>query len=349
MRRRNPFRRLAKAYWRDTWVLVCQFSPSLLIFTLLIITGSVWLLSFYQEKRLDFTESLYATLMLIFLNPVLEFPRSVVARLPFFVIPVLGVAIFTEAVIRFGILLFAKSYRQEEWQRVLASTYRDHTIVVGIGRVGYRVVEELLTAGVEVVAITLSEDQEGAYLVRRLRERGVPVIVDDARRAEVLKAGQVERARNLLICSGNDLTNLEIALTARELNSKIRIILRLFSDELAERAQKFLGVDVAVSTSALAAPSMVASALRQRTAQAFYVGEHLFHVVELVLTADDPLVGTMVGELERRHRVSVVLVRKPGGDLIQHPPSELTLTAGDLLVLIGAPEQIAVLEHRRLG
>jgi hypothetical protein len=99
-----------RAYFRDTLLLLGQFRLSLLAFFALTLWGALWLWLFYRPKRLDFAEALYATLMLIFLNPTLEFPRSALVRPVFFVVPIVGVGIFTEAVIRFGILLFAKSY-----------------------------------------------------------------------------------------------------------------------------------------------------------------------------------------------------------------------------------------------
>ncbi|MCX7969082.1 MAG: NAD-binding protein [Armatimonadetes bacterium] len=286
---------------------------------------------------------------MFFLNPTLDFPQSGFARPAFFLVPIVGVGIFTEAIIRFGILLFAKSYREEEWQRVMAGTYRNHTIIVGIGRIGYRVAEELLNAGEEIVAVTLADDEESAYLIHKLRDKGVPVIVDDARRTEVLKDAQIEHARCLLICTGNDLTNLEIALAAREVNPNIRIVMRLFSDALAERAQKFLGVQVALSTSAIAAPAMVAAAISQTVAHAFYVGEHLFHVAEVNLDENNPLVGLTVGELERQSSVSVILLRHSNGELVHLPPADLTLQPYDTLVLIGTPEQIASLRTSPRG
>ncbi|MCS7223183.1 MAG: TrkA family potassium uptake protein [Armatimonadetes bacterium] len=345
MKSRHRIQHLVKAFWRDAWVLIRQFLPSLLAFTILVVTGSLWLLFFYGEKRLDLGESVYGTLMLVFLNPTLDFPASTVARIPFFMVPILGVGIFSEAIIRFGILLFAKSYRQEEWQKVLASTYRGHTVVAGIGRVGFRACQELLSLGNEVVAISLSDDEETAYLIQLLRDQGVPVLIGDARRVEVQKDARIDQARCLLVCTGNDLTNLEIALTAREINSRLRIVVRLFSDALAERAAKFLGIDVAVSTSALAAPSMVASAVRQRTAHAFYVGEHLFHIAELLVDEGSPLVGQTVGDLEERHHISVVLLRRAEGEMVHHPRPEVPLKTNDTVVLIGSPERVAALEQ----
>ncbi|MFN3420340.1 MAG: potassium transporter, partial [Armatimonadota bacterium] len=122
---------ILKAYWRDAWLLLRQFRHSLLAFTVLLLLGALWLMFFYTEKRLDFGEAVYATLMLVFLNPTIDFPQSTLARPAFFVVPIVGVVIFTEAIIRFGIMLFAKSYREEEWQRVMASTYKNHTVIVG--------------------------------------------------------------------------------------------------------------------------------------------------------------------------------------------------------------------------
>gem|GEM_PF-2221124 len=88
-----------RAYFRDTLLLLRQFRLSLLAFFALTLWGALWLWLFYRPKRLDFAEALYATLMLIFLNPTLEFPPSALVRPVFFVVPIVGVGIFTEAVI----------------------------------------------------------------------------------------------------------------------------------------------------------------------------------------------------------------------------------------------------------
>jgi len=120
--------------------------------------------------------------------------------------------------------------------------------------------------------------------------------------------------------------------------------MRLFSDELAERAQKFLGVQVALSTSAIAAPAMVAAALSKSLVHAFYVGEHLFHVAEINLDENSRLLGLTIGELEQKSSISVVLLRRSDRSLLHHPSADIPLQAGDTLVIIGTPEQIASLQ-----
>ena len=69
----------------------------------------------------------------------------------------------------------------------MASTYRDHVIVCGLGKVGYRVILELRKFGREVVGV--ERDADGRF-VEKVQALGIPVIIADARREETLvKAG----------------------------------------------------------------------------------------------------------------------------------------------------------------
>ncbi len=344
-RQRHRRRRLAVAYWRDTLLLLRQFRWSLMAFLGLLFGGAGWLLLFYEERTLSFGEALYATLMFMFLNPVLEFPRSGGAQVPFFLVPILGAGLIAGAIVQFGILLFTKNLRQEEWQKVMASLYRNHIVVVGVGRVGFRVIRELLQAGKEVVALAPHDDEETHAFIEQLRSEGVPVVVGDPRRRDVLGSVQIGEASCLLICTEGDLLNLEVALTARDLNPNLKIVLRLFSDALAEHAEKHLGVSAALSTSAIAAPALAAAALGRRIAHAFYIGDQLFYVAEVHMDADSPLKGVQtVADIEWKYRLSVVYIRHPNGEVIFHPPASQSLQLGDILMLIGDPDHISALQ-----
>jgi phosphoglycerate dehydrogenase-like enzyme len=83
-----------------------------------------------------------------------------------FVVPILGLGVIAEGVIRFGVMLFNKQVRKGEWQVAVASTFRNHIVVCGLGKLGYRVVEQLLQFGEEVVGI---EQREEGRFVERLR------------------------------------------------------------------------------------------------------------------------------------------------------------------------------------
>lgn len=333
------------AYGRDTLLLVRQFRRSLVMFALLVGWSTLWLVLFYAERALGVREALYATLMFIFLNPVLEFPSQGVAQVPFFVVPIVGVGLFAEAVVRFGVLLFAKTLRQEEWQKTMASLYRNHTVVVGLGRIGYRVVLELLQAGKEVVVIAHEDGDHARLFVESLRKEQVPVIVGDPRLREVLESAQIRYAEALLLTSEGDLLNLEVALTARDLNPNLRIVLRLFSETLAAHAQNQLNLGVALSTSAIAAPALVAAAIGEDITHAFYLGNQLFHIVEWRVSPERPLKRVQtVADMERNYALSVVSIQHADGSWVIHPPDSQVIQNGDTLLLMGTPEQIAKLK-----
>src|SRR5262249_53337593 len=106
-----------------------------------------------------------------------------------------------------------------------------HVIVCGLGNIGYRIVEELLSYGERVVVIELSRDGRFVTTVRRL---GGPVIIGDATVREVLRQAHSPTARAVIAATSNDLINLEVALLVRDLNATERVVVRLTDPNLAD-------------------------------------------------------------------------------------------------------------------
>ena len=84
----------------------------------------------------------------------------------------------------------------------------------------------------------------------------------------------------MVAATGDDSVNLGIGLAARRMNPKIRTVVRLFDAEFARKVENALGIDAALSSSRIAAPTFVAAALFSDVAKAFIVGDRL-----VVLTA----------------------------------------------------------------
>lgn len=132
-----------------------------------------------------------------------------------------------------------------------------HTIVVGGGgHIGERVVQHLLASGAEVVVI---EDDGAPRLSADLR-RAVATVDGDPRRADTLTRAGVATARALLALTDDDVTNLAVALSARGLAPSLRTAVRTWDIDLAARLRGHLGLDRALSISALAAPCFAAAA-----------------------------------------------------------------------------------------
>ena len=177
-----------RAGWRDTWLLLAEFRLPLFWFvSLLVGSGLLYhkLSSTTVYATHDLPEAIYLMLMLIFLQGFGEFPQIWFLQIFFFVMPFLGMAILAQGLADFGIMLFNRRARGKEWEMAVASTYRNHVVLIGLGHLGYRVVMKLREMDQEVVVIELSPKTDLVNVVRKL---GVPVIADDGTRDDVLQA-----------------------------------------------------------------------------------------------------------------------------------------------------------------
>ena len=106
---------------------------------------------------------------------------------------------------------------------------RDHVVLVGYGRVGRVLAEELTARGLPFVAVETQRD-----LVEDLRGLGQPAVLGDAQRPEVLVQAHLHHARLLVVAAPDLLAVRGIATTAKALRPGIRILLRTHSADEAE-------------------------------------------------------------------------------------------------------------------
>lgn len=134
----------------------------------------------------------------------------------------------------------------------------DHVIVVGLGSVGLKVVEELLERGEKIMVI--EDDIHGRFMptISALR---VPIIIGDAKLERTMRDAGLERAKALISVTSDDLTNLEIGLNAKSLNPNARVVLRIYDHLLAQTLDKQLEIHFALSASAIAAEELAKFAL----------------------------------------------------------------------------------------
>jgi voltage-gated potassium channel len=347
--RRNPqtnlgikkqWRRTIRAELRDIRVLLQESRGPLILFVTLVVGGALVLRFFYTFPGTDqhpgLSESLYAMFGLIFFNPTLEFPGEWYLQILFFVIPIVGLVAVADGILRFGVALVSKSDRAQKWQVAMASTYKDHVIVCGVGKVGYRVILELFKFGQDIVAI--EPDAEGRF-VEKVKALGVPVIAADARRSANLIQAGVERADAIIPCTDDELANLDIALDAREINPGIKVVMRTFDADLARRIEKGFGIHTAFSTSALAAPSFAAAAMRFNVEHSFYVGDSLLNLSHVDIEPDSKLVGWSIERVESDLELSVIC-HQAGERTNMHPDPGLTLRPGSRILVMASLEAL---------
>jgi len=109
------------------------------------------------------------------------------------------------------------------------TTLRDHTVLVGYGRVGRLVGEALRGAATPLLVL---EDSEKA--VAMLRERGIETIVGNAAHSEVMAAANLAAARHLVVAIPNAFEAGQIVQQARAAAPALEIIVRAHSDAEVE-------------------------------------------------------------------------------------------------------------------
>lgn len=128
-----------------------------------------------------------------------------------------------------------------------------HVIVVGVGSVGFKVVDELLKRGESVVVI--EQQVEGRYMPS-IYAKHLPVIIGDARLEGTLRDAGLLSAKALLSVTNDDLTNLEVGLNAKYLTPKLRVVLRIYDSLLAQSLHERLDIHFAFSMSSIAAGAL---------------------------------------------------------------------------------------------
>jgi voltage-gated potassium channel len=326
---RERWIRRARVHLSFIRVLLPQFWLSIALFLTMTSFGAVviWI---DADPHPSAPHALWSALTLTFFEIAESYPehRGVLIQVVYFALPIVGLLLIAESLVRFGVAVFNRKHMSEEWQMALASTYTDHVVVAGLGHIGGRVAAQLARTE-RLVCIEMGRKADGSAL-----PEDVAIIPGDATRQDVLEKANVARARAILCLTDNDMANLEVALAARELNPRIRVVLRMFNEKLGQRLVEQFKFEAVHSTSALAAPSFVSALYHSRVLQTIQVGDgKLVHMAEVVVAEASPLSGHTILEVERLGGVSVVMHQTAGReDLL--PSADARVVAQDRLFVL---------------
>jgi Trk K+ transport system NAD-binding subunit len=208
----------------------------------------------------------------------------------------------------------------------------DHVIVAGLGNVGTRIVGQLHDLGVDVVCVDKSENAAGLAMARRL---GLQVVIGETHREETLRAAGIDSCQSLVSVTNSDIVNLETALHARALAEDLRIVVRLYDDDLARRVQATIGNTISRSVSYLAAPVFAAAMLDHQVLRTIGVGRHVLVIADVPVGTGAELAGGLVGDIHERAAVRVIALRRPGAHQVDWSPREdYRVAAGDRIFVL---------------
>jgi Trk K+ transport system NAD-binding subunit len=226
-----------------------------------------------------------------------------------------------------------------------------HVLVVGLGTIGLRVVQQMVATGSDVVVV---EKNEHNRHLAQLRALGVPVVIADATLPEVLRSVRLATAAAVAVLTSDDLVNLETGLAIRDQLGARRestpVVLRIFDPQLARSVQETFGFTDVRSTAALAAPWFVGAALGLEVLSTFYAAGVPLLVARLTVSPGGGLDGLTMLDLAARSRV-LAIRRVADPMVLEHPlRRETRFGAADEAYLIGPYEELlSVLRRDRLS
>jgi voltage-gated potassium channel len=333
--RRSPLRRVL-ASLRDTWVLVREFREALLIFLVTLLGGALsfqalWNGTFPEPIR--YVDALYNVLSMTFFNAAIDFPREWYLDIYFFLMPIIGLAVLARGAADFVTLLFNRSLRRTQWEEAVASTFNDHVIVCGLGHLGLRVVRELVKLDESIVVI---ERNAESPRFEEVRGYDIPILTGDARQPDILKKAGIAKARAVIVCTNDDLVNLQMASRIREADQSVRIVMRMFDDEFARNMAQSFNISSVMSASMLAAPAFAGAASGAEIIQTFGVADRVLVMGRIRVQAASRLHGCPIEDVERALDLSVVLLESD--DKVDvHPNPETVLKVDDRVAVVAEP------------
>lgn len=224
-------------------------------------------------------------------------------------------------------------------------TMKHHYVVCGYGRVGQHATDALRHRGELVVVI-----EQQSELLDLLKREGIPFVPGNATDDSVVEAAGIEHAQAIVLALSHEADNVFVALTARQMNPRIRMVARC-DEESAYRKLKVAGVDAIIRPHRIGGEAMALAAVEPDVLG--YVGvagssdQAPLRVDELSIESGSRLVDLAIGELpiESEFDVMIVAIRHHDGRLSYRPHGDVRLRAGDALIVIGEVDKLSMLQR----
>jgi voltage-gated potassium channel len=214
---------------------------------------------------------------------------------------------------------------------------RGHYIVCGYGRIGKTIIKGLKADGKQFVILDSSKE----VLSNIDHDQDVLYVEGDASFDDNLKAAGIDHAAGLFSALGDDAANLLTVLNARALNSKIKIVTRLSSQDLETRFIR-AGADHGISPQSWGSQNMLLTMLNPSVSQMLMqfldktIEAGTF--IELEVPGDSQVKGKTLGEsgIRESSNINVIGIKKASNNtLVVNPQPDCVVESGDTLICLG--------------
>ncbi len=211
-------------------------------------------LGFHVLEGRDLVDSLYTTVMILTGVGCAQPPSTEAGKLLAVGLIVSGLGALVHVITR----VFSALTRGDVLLRLKESDalarierMRDHVVVLGFGKKGGSVAEELREHGYDVVVVDKDEDK-----CREALERGFIAVQGDVTEERTLRKAGVEKAQVVVVATNSEETNVFSCILARDMNEDAMILATAYTST-GEKTLRKAGADEVINVYSSAGQSVV--------------------------------------------------------------------------------------------
>ena len=269
--------------------------------------------------------------------------------------------IFTIVYIFFGVILFLYFAAEFAEYIIFVNFYellskrnmesrlkklKDHYIICGYGRTGAEIVTQLKNNKLSFVIVDKNPEIE-----ELAQEQDITYIIGDATDDSVLEKVRIEESKGIFCCLSDDVDNLYLTVSAKNLNPKIIIVTRCIK---ASNEQKFnkAGANTVILPYEISGRRMVASVVKPLVVDFLDVVMHTKgHELELKMEQFKLKKGSLLenktimsSELRQKTGIIIIAIKRDEA-FITNPSPDTILKDGDYLITLGTNTQLTKFEE----
>jgi K+:H+ antiporter len=247
---------------------------------------------------------------------------------------------------------------------------KDHVIIVGMGMCGKSLARAAREAGIAYTILDMNPET-----VRLEKQRGEPIHFGDATHEAVLKHANIKKAKVVAVAINDPIGSIRIVRRIRKINPNVYLVVRTNFVEEVKMMYKAgaddvipdeFGSSIEIFTRVLKKYDVliddIAQYITDQRTENYEILRFLYREPTMFseinksydnISTESFKVGklsTLVGKtlmnssLRRDYRVTVLMIHR-GEKMIPNPDASDIIRAGDLMILMGTPEDLSAVAH----
>lgn len=326
-------------------------SGIILVVILAIGTLGYWLIAGGQYSLVDTFYMTWITITTIGFGEIVDLSGNAGGRLFTVFIALTGIGTLMYVVTNLTALVvegeITESFRRRRMEK-RANEYKDHYIVCGLGSVGLQIVSELDATKRPYVIV----EPDKSKIDKTMEHFPKAVFIEgDATDNETLEQAGAAKAKGLFAATGDDNLNLIISVTAKQLNSALRVIARCANSSNSGKMAR-AGADAVISPSSIGGLRMASEMIRP-TATSFLdvmLRDKATNLRVEEVAVPQAFIDKSISALNlKKHPRTLLLAVKSKESWTYHPPDDHVLRPDSVLVVMTTADERRQLEQALHG